>query len=374
MTATPPEEVPFLSLKQATQELRGELDAALSRVVGSGHYIGGPEVEAFEREFAEYVGAKHCIGVGNGLDAITLSLLAHGIGKGDKVLVPSNTFIATWLGASHAGAIPVPLEPDWQSHVLSSEAAARALEGVRACVPVHLYGLPVDLPSFRRLCAERDVVLVDDAAQAHGAIVGGKKVGGFGNTTTWSFYPGKNLGALGDAGAVTTDDDGVAERIRRLRNYGSQVKYEHETVGYNSRLDPIQAAVLRVKLRHLDGWNARRRDRAAQYDRGLSGLGDLQLPSTPAGRVHAFHLYVVRTSRRDALRAHLDKSGIGTIIHYPKPPHLQTAYAQLSLDRTRLQETERASAEVLSLPMGPHLSPEQVEQVIDSIRRFFGSP
>lgn len=372
MTTTPIEEVPFLSLKQATGELRAEVDAAIARVVESGHYIGGPEVAAFEREFAEHVGAKHCIGVGNGLDAITLALIGHGIGAGDRVLVPSNTFIATWLGASHAGAIPVPIEPDWRSHVLSADAVSRALTGVRACIPVHLYGLPVDMPAFKKLSAERGVVLVDDAAQAHGAAVGSTKVGGFGSTSTWSFYPGKNLGALGDAGAVTTDDDVVAERIRRLRNYGSQVKYDHEMLGFNSRLDPIQAAVLRVKLRHLDAWNARRRQRAAEYDVGLTGVGDLQLPFTPAGRTHAFHLYVVRTSRRDELRAHLEKAGIGTIVHYPKPPHQQPAYVHLSLPPEQLSETAKAAQEVLSLPMGPQLSAEQADKVVVAIRSFFG--
>jgi dTDP-4-amino-4,6-dideoxygalactose transaminase len=366
--------VPFLSLADATAELRAELDEAIARVVSSGYYIGGPEVEAFERDFAQYVGAKHCIGVGNGLDAITLSLLAHGIGRGERVLVPSNTFIATWLGASHAGATPVPVEPDWQTHVLTPEAIVRALTpDVRACLPVHLYGLPVDMPSVKRVCAEHGVVVIDDAAQAHGAAVDGRRIGGFGTTSTWSFYPGKNLGALGDAGAVTTDDDAVAERLRRLRNYGSQVKYEHELVGFNSRLDPIQAAILRVKLRHLEAWNQRRQERAAAYDKGLKGVGDLVLPSTPAGRTHSYHLYVVRTSRRDALREHLEHAGIGTIIHYPKPPHLQGAYAGALLDRERLQETARVASEVLSLPMGPHLRLDDVDRVIASVRAFFAA-
>ncbi len=366
--------VPFLSLQDASAELRGELDAAIGRVVSSGHYIGGPEVESFEAEFAKYVGAKHCIGVGNGLDAITLSLLAHGIGRGDKVLVPSNTFIATWLGVTHAGAVPVPLEPEWPTHVLSPDAVARALTpAIRACMPVHLYGLPVDVPGLQRVCRERGTLIIDDAAQAHGASVGGTRVGGFGTTTTWSFYPGKNLGALGDAGAVTTDDDVVAEQLRKLRNYGSKVKYEHEAVGFNSRLDPIQAAVLRVKLRHLDVWNGRRRQCAAEYDRGLAGVGDLRLPASPPGRVHAYHLYVVRTGRRDALREHLERDGIATIIHYPKPPHLQAAYASMAIAAATFIETATAAQEVLSLPIGPHLAADQLHRVIDSIRTFFGS-
>lgn len=367
-------DVPFLSLKDASFELKVELEEAIGRVVSSGHYIGGSEVEAFESQFAQYVGAKHCIGVGNGLDAITLSLLAHGVGRGDKVLVPSNTFIATWLGASHAGAVPVPLEPDWKTHLLTAEAVERALTpSIRACLPVHLYGLPVDMPGLQRVCHERGVLVIDDAAQAHGASVGATRIGGFGTTTTWSFYPGKNLGALGDAGAVTTDDDLVADRLRKLRNYGSRVKYDHEVLGFNTRLDPVQAAVLGVKLKHLDAWNARRRERAQAYDRGLAGLGELRLPLTPEGRGHAYHLYVVRTSRRDALREHLERAGIGTIIHYPTPPHLQAAYAPLGIDASAFVETARAAQEVLSLPMGPHLSAEQGQVVIDSVRAFFGS-
>lgn len=360
-------------MKDATDELRAELDGAIAGVLSSGHYIGGPEVEAFESEFARFVGAKHCVGVANGHDAITLSLLAHGIGKADKILVPSNTFIATWLGATHAGAVPVPVEPDWHTHVLTAEAVERALTPtVRACLPVHLYGLPVDMPALKRVCTARRVLLIDDAAQAHGAAVGATRVGGFGTTSTWSFYPGKNLGALGDAGAITTDDSAVVEQLRKLRNYGSRVKYVHEAVGFNSRLDPIQAAVLRVKLKYLDDWNARRRLRAVGYDQGLSGVGDLRLPVTPVGRTHSHHLYVVRTTRRDALREHLERAGIGTIIHYPKPPHLQAAYASMQLDPAALLETAKASEEILSLPIGPHLTGDQVAQVVGSVRAFFG--
>lgn len=366
--------IPFLSLKDATAELRGELDAALARVVASGHYIGGPEVEAFEAEFAAFVGAKHCIGVGNGLDAITMALLAHAVPRGAKALVPSNTFIATWLGASHAGVVPVPLEPDWSTHVLDVAAVERALTpDVRAVLPVHLYGLPVDMPALRRVCDARGVVVIEDAAQVHGATVGGRRVGSFG-TATWSFYPGKNLGALGDAGAVTTNDDDVAERLRRLRNYGSQVKYEHEAVGYNSRLDPLQAAVLRVKLRHLEAWNARRARVAALYLERLAGLEGLSLPTLPPARTHAWHLFVVRTLRRDALRAHLEQAGIGTLIHYPKPSHLQGAYvAAYAHERERLQETALAAEQVLSLPIGPHLSVDEAGRVADSVRAFFGA-
>ncbi len=367
--------IPFLSLQAATAELRPELDEAVSRVLSSGHYIGGPEVEAFEAEFAAYVGARHCIGVGNGLDALTLSLIAHGVEPRSEVLVPSNTFIATWLGATHAGCVPVPVEPDFGTHLVTVDQFDRALTPrTRACMPVHLYGLAADMPGLTQWSKARGLTLIDDAAQAHGAAVGARRIGAFESTTTWSFYPGKNLGALGDAGAITTQDDGVAARLRQLRNYGSSEKYVHDVTGYNSRLDPIQAAVLRVKLRHLDEWNARRQKIAAHYDAALSGVGDLRLPVVPRGHTHVHHLYVVRTSRRDALRAHLEARGIGTIIHYPTPPHLQGAYATARIDRAAFEETARAAAEVLSLPIGPHLSGEQAALVTQAVREYFGEP
>lgn len=362
--------IPFLSLADATAELRVELDEAIARVVSSGHYIGGPEVEAFEAEFAAYVGAKHCVGVANGLDALTLSLLAMGVKPGDEVLVPSNTFVATWLGATHARAVPVPVEPDFATHVLTPEACAeRITPKTRAVLPVHLYGLPVDVAGFQTLANERGLLLLEDAAQAHGATVHGTRIGGFGTTATWSFYPGKNLGALGDAGAITTDDAALAARLRLLRNYGSTQKYVHDAVGFNSRLDPLQAAVLRVKLRHLDVWNARRDAIARRYLAELSGVGDLRLPVVPAGRASSWHLFVVRTGRRDALRAHLERDGIGTLIHYPIPPHEQRAYA--SQVRLALHETSREAKELLSLPMGPHLALEDAGRVAASVRAFF---
>ncbi len=372
MTPNDADVVPFLSLRQATDELRTELDAAIARVLGSGHYIGGPEVEAFEAEFAAFVGARHCIGVANGLDAITMSLVAHGLRPGDDVLVPSNTFIATWLAATHAGATPVPVEPDFSTHLVTAESLERALTPrTRALLPVHLYGLPVDVDAIKQVAARRGLILVEDAAQAHGAELRGQRVGSHGTTATWSFYPGKNLGALGDGGAVTTNDDAIAERLRRLRNYGSTVKYVHDEVGFNSRLDPLQAAVLRVKLKHLDEWNARRRAIAALYLRELAQVSELALPVVPAGHQSSWHLFVVRTDRRDALRAHLERENISTIIHYPIPPHLQQAYAGAGLDGTQLAATELAAREVLSLPIGPHLSMDDAARVVDAVRRFF---
>lgn len=367
------EPVPFLSLRAAAMEIERELEEALVRVLRSGTYVGGAEVEAFEAEFAAFVGARHCVGVANGLDAITMSLLAHGLRPGDDVLVPSNTFIATWLGVTHAGGAPVPVEPDFDTQVVSVTALERALTArTRAVCPVHLYGIPADVAEIREFCRQRGLILVDDAAQAHGASIGGVRVGGFGNTSTWSFYPGKNLGALGDAGAVTTDDPEVASRLRLLRNYGSTVKYVHEVVGYNSRLDPIQAAVLRVKLRHLPEWNARRERIAAFYQRELAGVGDLILPTVPEGRSSSWHLFVVRTARRDQLRAHLEAQGVGTLVHYPVPPHLQKAYAEAGLETASLAETARVAQEVLSLPIGPHLEARDAERVVAAVKAFFG--
>lgn len=365
--------IPFLSLGDATADVRDELDAAVARVLSSGRYIGGPEVEAFEQEFAAYVGARFCVGVANGLDAITLSLRAVGVRAGDEVLVPSNTFIATWLGVSHAGGRPAAVEPDFATHLVTAGGLARAITPrTRAVCPVHLYGLPVDMPGIKRLCDDRGLMLVDDAAQAHGAAIGNTRVGGFGTTATWSFYPGKNLGALGDAGAVTTDDPSVAETVRLLGNYGSREKYVHELVGYNSRLDPLQAALLRVKLRHLDEWNARRRVLADFYARELAGVGDLVLPVTPPGRLPSWHLFVVRTARRDGLRAHLETCGIGTLVHYPIPPHMQAAYRGSEPATHEMPDTRRDASVVLSLPIGPHLKLDAAARVVDAIRAYFG--
>lgn len=366
--------IPFLALKDAYLELRAELDAAIARVLQSGQYILGGEVEDFEHEYAQYVGAKHCIGVGNGLDAITLSLVAHGIGPGDEVLVPSNTFIATWLGVTHAGATPIPVEPDWGTYVVDAARLEAAITPrTRAVIPVHLYGLPVDMPAIRELCRRRSLVLVDDAAQAHGAAIEGTPIGGFGTTTTWSFYPGKNLGAFGDAGAITTDDDTIAASLRRLRNYGSSEKYIHDERGFNTRLDPLQAAVLRVKLKHLDSWNGRRQRVADRYAAALGNLPDIRLSLVPAGRRHVFHLFVVRTARRDALRAKLEAAGISTLIHYPRPPHLQLAYAD-SGPFPEMRETVRAAQEVLSLPIGPQLSDEHTDAIAAAVREFLAVP
>lgn len=356
--------IPFLDLGAAYEELREELEAATSRVLRSGWYLLGKELEAFEQEFADYLGVKHCVGVGNGLDALHLSLRAMGVGQGDEVIVPSNTYIATWLAVSYAGATPVPVEPDEKTYNLDPAKVEAALtERTKVILPVHLYGQPADMDPLLALAERYNLLVLEDAAQAHGARYKGKHVGGIGHAAGWSFYPGKNLGALGDGGAVTTDDADLAERVRMLRNYGSKVKYVNKVQGFNSRLDEIQAAVLRVKLEYLDAWNDRRKRLAAMY---LGELRDtpLTLPCVQKWAEPVWHLFVVRTRQRKQLQEELKERGIATLIHYPIPPHLQAAYHGLGFHEGSFPIAEAIHREVLSLPMGPHLSCEQAEKVV----------
>lgn len=361
-------QVPFLDLQKINALLESELLQASERVLQSGWYIGGPELEAFEEDYARYVGARHCIGVGNGLDAITLTLKALGVGPGDEVIVPSNTFIATWLAVTYAGATIVPVEPDPRTYNIDVGRVEEAVtERTRAVIPVHLYGQPADLRPLQTLAQERDLFLIEDAAQAQGSRYGGVRVGGTTAAACWSFYPGKNLGALGDAGAVTTNDDMLATRLRALRSYGSKTKYVHEVAGVNSRLDEIQAAFLRVKLRHLDRWNEGRRRTAARYSAGLRGV---QLPAVLLGAEPVWHLYVIQHERRDELQQFLAERGVQTLIHYPVPPHLQQAYAELGWPEGTFPLSEAIHRRVLSLPMGPHLTEAQEQQVIDAVNAF----
>lgn len=360
--------VPFLDLGAAYEELREELEDAVLRVVRSGWYVLGDECESFEREFAEYVGARHCIGVANGLDALVLSLRALGVGPGDEVIVPSNTFIATWLAVTQVGATPVPVEPHETTYNIAPEAIAPAMTSrTKAICPVHLYGQPADMESINRVALEHGVAVLEDAAQAHGARFAGRRVGTFGAAAAWSFYPGKNLGAMGDGGAITTDDDELAAQLRLLRNYGSAEKYVHQAPGVNSRLDEIQAAVLRVKLRHLDEWNARRQSVARAYLESLEGT-ELMLPYVDARADPVWHLFVVRTPRRDAFIADLAAKGVRAGIHYPVAPHLQESYRSLGLRRGALPVSERIHDEVVSLPIGPHLEREQIQHVVEAVR------
>lgn len=360
--------VPFLDLRALHEEIREDMEAALLRVSASGRYLLGDELTAFEDEFARYIGVRHCVGVGSGLDALMLSLQALGIGPGDEVLVPGNTFIATWLAASHVGATPVPVEPDPRSYNLDPNRLVDAISPrTRAIIAVHLYGQAAAMDAIQAIADAHGLIVLEDAAQAHGACYRGRRVGSFGAAAAWSFYPGKNLGALGDGGAVTTNDEVLAYRIRRLRNYGSQAKYSHEVRGFNSRLDEMQAAVLRIKLRHLERWNARRRQMAALYEQALS-QSDLILPQVVPDCDPVWHLYVVRSARREFLREHLARCGIETQIHYPVPPHLQQAYLDLGYGEGTLPLSERLHREVFSLPMGPTLSHSQVLRVAEALQ------
>jgi dTDP-4-amino-4,6-dideoxygalactose transaminase len=359
--------IAFLDLRAGYLELKSEIDAAVSRVLDSGQYILGPEVEAFEDEFAAYCGAAHCVGVANGLDALVLALRALEIGRGDEVIVPSNTYIASWLAVSAVGATPVPVEPDPRTHNIDSARIADAITArTRAIMPVHLYGQPADIDAILALARDYGVAVAEDAAQAHGARYKGRKLGGHGDVICWSFYPGKNLGALGDGGAITTNRADLADRIRVLRNYGSRTKYVNEVQGVNSRLDPVQAAVLRVKLKYLDEWNDRRRALARRYGEGLAGAG-LILPEVAEGAEPAWHLYVVRTANRDALQARLTAAGIGTLIHYPIPPHRQAAYAEAGFAPDAFPIACELADTVVSLPIGPQLGAAEVDQIVGEV-------
>lgn len=361
-------QVPFLDLKAAYQELKAEIDGAIERSISSGWYIGGPELESFESKFAQYCDAKHCVGVGNGLEALHLALRAMGIGPGDEVIVPSHTYIATWLAVSHCGAKPVAVEPVESTYNIDPRRIEAAITSrTKAIIPVHLYGQPADIAPILSLARENGLRVLEDAAQAHGAKYEGRKIGAHGDVVAWSFYPGKNLGALGDAGAITTNDSDLAERIASLRNYGSHVKYVNDVVGFNSRLDPLQAAVLQVKLNHLDAWNERRKRIAERYMEALSDT-DLVLPHVSPGCDPVWHLFVVRHRNRDGLAKALGVAGINTLIHYPIPPHMQKAYSNTVEGQVSLPLAERLASEVLSLPIGPQLSDGDVEKVIASVR------
>jgi dTDP-4-amino-4,6-dideoxygalactose transaminase len=362
--------VPFLELKAAYLELQDDIDAAVKRVLDSGWYLLGAEIEAFEKEYAQYVGARHCIGVANGLDALHLSLLAMGIGEGDEVIVPSNTYIATWLAVTYAGATPVPVEPIEATYNLDPERLEASLtKRTKAIVPVHLYGQSADMDPITEFAKKHGLYVLEDAAQAQGACYKGRRVGGLGDMAGWSFYPGKNLGALGDAGAITTNDDELAERVRLLRNYGSKVKYVHEVAGFNSRLDEIQAAVLRVKLQHLTAWNKRRSEIASLYIKELADT-ELVLPFVPDWANPVWHLFVVQSSNRDLLQQKLREAGIHTLIHYPTPPHLQNAYKDLGYAKGSFPISEKIHQHVLSLPIGPQLEHSQVLQVTQAIKEL----
>ena len=362
--------IPFLDLGAAYREIQSEIDAAVARSLASGYYVLGPEVEAFEREYAAYCGARCGVGVANGLDALHLALRAMDVGPGDEVIVPSNTYIATWLAVSQCGATPVPVEPDARTFNIDPGLIEAAITPrTKVILPVHLYGQPADMDPILVIARKHGLRVLEDGAQAHGARYKGQRLGAHGDAVAWSFYPGKNLGAMGDGGAVTTNDPKLADRIRVLRNYGSRVKYVNEVQGYNSRLDPLQAAILRVKLAHLDDWNARRSAIAVRYQRSLVGCG-LTLPHVPDWANPAWHLYVVQHPEREALHKALANAGVGTLIHYPIPPHLQQAYASGGYVHAQFPIAEKIANQCLSLPMGPHLTAEEQDEVISYVAAF----
>lgn len=364
-------EVAFLNLKFQYLELKQALDQAYQHFMESGWYILGEEVEAFEQEFAAYVGGKHCIGVGNGLEALQLILMGYGIGPGDEVIVPANTYIASWLAVSNTGAVPIPIEPNPTTYNIDSQHIERAVTPhTKAIMPVHLYGQPVEMDKIWEIADKDELKIVEDAAQAHGSRFRDRMAGNLGTAAGFSFYPTKNLGAFGDAGAVVTNDDTLADKVRILRNYGSRKKYYNEVRGYNSRLDPIQAAFLRIKLKYLDKWNQHRSLIANRYSNNLRDIPDLGLPQVPTGIVPVWHLFVITYADRDQLQKYLNQQGIGALIHYPVPPHLSDAYQELGYSAGDFPITEKLADTVLSIPIGPHLSMEDADYVIEKIQEF----
>jgi FkbH-like protein len=363
-------QVPFLDLRRQTRALQAELEEAIRRVLDAGQFILGPELERFEAEWAAYCGAEYCIGVGNGLEALYLALRAMGVGPGAEVIVPAHTYVATWLAVSWCGARPVPVDVDPRTGMMDvADLEAAITARTRVIIPVHLYGLPADLDPIRDLALRYGLRVLEDAAQAHGARYRGRRIGAHGDAVAWSFYPSKNLGAIGDGGAVTTSDPELARRLRLLRHYGSPQRNVHQIEGINSRLDPLQAAVLRTKLRHLEAWNERRRELAGRYREAFADLeAELALLPVPEWAEPVWHLFVVRHRRRDELQRLLAERGVESLVHYPTPPHLQPVYAHLGLGPGALPGAEQMAREVLSLPLDPFLEEEELQYVIASVR------
>lgn len=360
-------QIPFLDLQKQVNELNDLLDDAYQRVLQSGWFIMGSELQAFEEEFARYSDVKYCVGVANGLEALTLLLKAYEIGPEDEVLVPSNTFIATWLAVSHVGATPVAVEPDEKTYNLNPDLIEQAItKKTKAIIPVHLYGQPADMDAINAIAKRYNLIVIEDAAQAQGALYKNQRTGGLAHAAATSFYPGKNLGAFGDGGAILTNDNYIRDKVFKLRNYGSSEKYKHDIVGTNSRLDELQAAFLRVKLTFLDEWNVKRHKIACAYTQALINTG-ICTPYVPAWAKSVWHLYVIRSKQRDLLQRFLSDKGIGTMIHYPIPPHQQKCYQASNIS---LPVCETLSKEILSLPMSPFTSIEDVEYIAKAITAF----
>lgn len=361
--------VPFLDLKSSYHEIQNDLDSKILEVLDSGQYIGGQIVKQFEKNFANFVDSSSCVGLANGLDALEISMRALGIKGGDEVIVPSHTFIATWLAVSNCGATPVPVSPNIETSLIDVSEIEKAItKRTKAIMPVHLYGQSVDLDPILDLADTYKLFVIEDAAQAHGAVYKSKKLGCHGDVVAWSFYPGKNLGAFGDAGGITTNRDDLAEKIRILGNYGSKKKYVHNVIGLNSRLDPIQATILDVKLKHLDEWNSRRVQVAQKYLMELENF-DLKLPSEFNLKDSVWHIFPIRVQNRDELSKKLAHDNIETLVHYPVPPYLQKAYKD-DFQGFQCIRTEEITSQLLSLPIGPHLTEQEVDFVIERVRHY----
>jgi dTDP-4-amino-4,6-dideoxygalactose transaminase len=363
--------IPFLSFDHTNKIIKAEMLQTFEKVFDSNWYILGESVKQFEKEYAAFSQTKFCVGVSNGLDAITLSLLALGIGKGDEVILPSNTYIATVLAVSYVGATPVFAEPYIDTFNFDAKNAEAVItSSTKAIIPVHLYGQCCDMESIMQLAEKYNLFIVEDNAQSHGASFNGKLAGSWGNANATSFYPGKNLGALGDAGAITTNDETIADKIKMLRNYGSNKKYYNEIIGFNKRLDELQAAFLSVKLKYLQQFSSQRQEIALWYDAALADVKDVILPKTKERATHVYHLYVIRTNERDALQQYLKSKNIDTLIHYPVPPHLQKAYAHLGFVKGDFPIAEKMADTCLSLPVYPGITKKEVEYVCENIKHF----
>jgi dTDP-4-amino-4,6-dideoxygalactose transaminase len=370
--AKPRMNIPFLSFASQNNLVETEIRAAFERVFQNKWYILGKEVSDFEKAYAEYNQVQHCIGVANGLDALHLSLKTLEIGEGDEVIVPSNTFIATWLAISQVKATIVPVEPNKDTCNLDPRLIEAAITPkTKTIMPVHLYGQACQMDAIMQIAGKHNLFVIEDNAQAQGCTFNQKLTGSFGNINATSFYPTKNLGAYGDAGALTTNDASLAHKANLLRNYGSEAKYYNEVIGLNSRLDELQAAFLSVKLKYLNGWIDERKKIAAAYSQQLAGINGLVLPATALGAAHVYHLYVIRTDKRDALEKHLSNKGIGTGIHYPIPAHLQKAYEHLGYQKGDFPIAEELAETSLSIPLNPGMSDKEIEYVCKIIRRFY---
>ncbi len=356
------------------EDVKAELLPSFENFIDKGWYILGDQVKSFEKEYAAYCSSTHCAGVANGLDALIIALKTLDIKEGDEVIVPSNTYIASWLAVSYVGATPVPVEPNPATYNIDPRLITAAITSkTKAIMPVHLYGQCCEMDEIMNIAKKHHLFVIEDNAQSQGASFNGKTTGSIGDINGTSFYPGKNLGAYGDAGAITSNNPDLIQKAFTIRNYGSNKKYYNEVKGINSRLDELQAGFLSIKLKYMDNWTRERQAIAATYNGLLKGMNDVVIPETAAGATHVYHLYVIRTSKRDALQQHLTAQGIGTLIHYPLPPHLQEAYKDLHFKKGDFPLAEAIAETCLSLPMYPGLSAEEINKVCDSIKAFFNA-